>query len=148
MLSSNSKSKVDFIVIDKNEDRVNELIEEDISAIHGDASQEYILDKAGIQYAKGLISSLSSDSENVYTVITARQMNQDLYIVSKAINKHADEKLKKSGANNTISPNEIGGTRMASIMLRPTVISFLDIITRAGDVYSILKMLSYARILL
>ena len=102
--------------------------------MHGDASQEYILEKAGIQFAKGLISSISSDAENVYTVLTARQMNKDVYIVSKAINKHADEKLKKAGANNTISPNEIGGTRMASLMLRPTVISFLDIITRAGEV--------------
>ncbi len=102
--------------------------------MHGDASQEYILEKAGIQFAKGLISSISSDAENVYTVLTARQMNKDVYIVSKAINKHADEKLKKAGANNTISPNEIRGTRMASLMLRPTVISFLDIITRAGEV--------------
>ena len=128
------QSKVDFIVIDKNEDRVNELIEDDIVAIHGDASQEYILEIAGIEYSKGIISSLSSDAENVYTVLTARQMNKDIYIVSKSINKHADEKLKKAGANNTISPNEIGGNRMASLMLRPTVISFLDIVTRAGDV--------------
>lgn len=127
-------SNVPFVVIDRNEDKINELIEDNIPAIHGDASQEYILEKARIEYAKGLISSLSNDAENVYTVLTARQMNKDLYIVSRAINKHADEKLKKAGANNTISPNEIGGTRMASLMLRPTVISFLDIVTRAGDV--------------
>ncbi len=61
-------------------------------------------------------------------------MNKELYIVSRAINKGADGKLKKAGANNTISPNEIGGTRMASLMLRPNVISFLDVITHAGDV--------------
>lgn len=127
-------SNVPFVVIDKDEDKINELIEENIPAIHGDASQEYTLGKARIEYAKGLISSLSTDSENVYTVLTARQMNKDLYIVSRAINKHADEKLKKAGANNTISPNEIGGSRMASLMLRPTVISFLDIVTRAGEV--------------
>lgn len=128
------KSNVSFVVIDRDEEKINELIEENIPAIHGDASQEYILDKARIDYAKGLISSLSSDAENVYTVLTARQMNKNLYIVSRSINKHADEKLKKAGANNTISPNEIGGNRMASLMLRPNVISFLDIVTRAGDV--------------
>lgn len=61
-------------------------------------------------------------------------MNQNLYIVSRAINKNTAGKLKKAGANNTISPNEIGGTRMASLILRPNVISFLDVITRAGDV--------------
>ncbi len=128
------KSNVSFVVIDREEERVNELIEDNIPAIHGDASQEYILGKARIGYAKGLISSLSSDAENVYTVLTARQMNKKLHIVSRAINKHAAEKLKKAGANNTISPNEIGGTRMASLMLRPNVISFLDIVTKAGDV--------------
>lgn len=128
------RSKVPFVVIDREAEKIDELVEANIAAIHGDASQEYVLEKANIKYAKGLISSLSSDAENVYTVLTARQMNKELYIVSRAINKHADEKLKKAGANNTISPNEIGGTRMASLMLRPTVISFLDIVTRAGDV--------------
>ena len=128
------KSKVSFIVIDKDENRVNSLIEDNIFAIHGDATEDFVLDKARIKYAKGLISSLSSDLENVYTVLTARQMNPDLYIVARAIHKDADGKLKKAGAINTISPNEIGGTRMASLMLRPHVISFLDIITKAGDV--------------
>ncbi len=128
------RSTVPFVVIDQDEDKVNALIEDKIYAIHGDATLESILDKARIQYAKGLICSLSKDSENVYAVLTGREMNKDLYIVSRAINKNADEKLKKAGANNTISPNEIGGSRMAALMLRPTVIAFLDIITHAGDV--------------
>lgn len=127
-------SKADFIVIDNDEAKVDELTEDNIVAIHGDASQEYILKKARIEYAKGLISSLSTDAENVFTVLTARQLNKDLYIVAGSINKNTAGKLKKAGANNTISPNEIGGTRMAALMLRPTVISFLDVVTRAGDV--------------
>lgn len=61
-------------------------------------------------------------------------MNEDLYIVSRAIEKNAHDKLRRAGANNTISPNEIGGSRMAALMLRPTVMSFLDIITHAGEV--------------
>lgn len=61
-------------------------------------------------------------------------MNPELFIVSRAIESSAIEKLKKAGANNTISPNEIGGTRMAAVLLRPSLISFLDIITRAGEV--------------
>lgn len=127
-------SRVPFIVIDKNEGRINELIADDIFSIHGDCTQECVLERAGIKEAKGLITSLSNDADNVYTFLTARQMNTDLYIVSRAINKGADSKLKKAGANNTISPNEIGGTRMASLLLRPNVISFLDVITHAGDV--------------
>jgi len=128
------KSNVPFIVIEKEEEIINKLIGEKIYAIQGDATEENILDNARIQYAKGLISSLPKDADNVYTVLTARQMNNNLYIVSRAINKNADERLKKAGANNTISPNEIGGHRMAALMLRPTVIAFLDMITHAGDV--------------
>ena len=128
------KSNVSFVVIDQDQDKINDLMDENIQAIHGDATQDAVLEKARIKYAKGLISSLPNDAENVYTVLTARQLNSDLYIVARAIDKHAGKKLKHAGANNTICPNEIGGTRMASLMLRPNVISFLDIVTRAGDV--------------
>ena len=127
------KSNVPFIVIDKDEEIIKELIENKIYAIQGDATEEEVLDKAKIKFAKGLISSLSTDADNVYTVLTAREMNSNLYIVSRAINKNANERLKKAGANNTISPNEIGGSRMAALMLRPTVIAFLDIVTHDGD---------------
>ncbi|MGO3751505.1 MAG: potassium channel family protein [Peptoniphilaceae bacterium] len=125
---------VDFVVIDKSEEKIDKLLSENIASIHGDASNEDILNQANISKAKGLISCLSKDSENVFTVLTARQMNENLYIVSRSVNKGSDEKLKRAGANNTISPNEIGGTRMASLMLRPNVMAFLDTITHAGDV--------------
>lgn len=125
---------VDFVVIDKDQEVIDNLLEENVLGILGEASEEAILNKANISKAKGLISALPSDAENVYTVLTARQMNEDLFIVSRAINKNATGKLKKAGADNTISPNEIGGSRMASLMIRPNVMSFLDVITRAGDV--------------
>lgn len=128
------KSKLPFIVIDTDEEKIKTFIEDGIYAIHGDATQEDILEKARIKHAKGLISAFGKDADNVYTVLTAREMNKNLFIVSRAIDKGSPEKLKKAGANNTISPNEIGGSRMASLMLRPTVISFLDIITHAGEV--------------
>lgn len=128
------KSNVPFVVIDVNDHKIHDLMEENIHAIHGDATHDSILQQARITEAKGLITSLPSDANNVYTFLTARQLNPDLYIVSRAIDKHAGNKLKQAGANNTISPNEIGGSRMASLMLRPNVISFLDVITRAGDV--------------
>ena len=128
------KAGVDFVVIEKHEEKIKDLVEEDILLIQGDSTNESILEKARISHAKGLISTLPSDAENVYTVLTARSIKEDLYIVSRAIEKNADEKLKRAGADNTISPNEIGGSRMAALMLRPTVISFLDIMTHAGDV--------------
>lgn len=125
---------IDFVVIDRNEDVVDELLEEGVLGIVGEASEESILKKANIKDAKGLLTALPTDAENVYTVLTARQMNDEMYIVSRAINKNATGKLKKAGADNTISPNEIGGSRMASLMIRPNVMSFLDVVTRAGDV--------------
>lgn len=128
------KTAIEFVVIEKDDEKANELMDENILVIHGDSTHENILKRANIKDAKGLISTLPSDAENVYTVLTAKSLNEELYIVSRAIEEHADEKLKKAGANNTISPNEIGGSRMAALMLRPTIISFLDIMTHAGDI--------------
>lgn len=127
------KTSADFVVIEKDGEKIKELIEDGILVIHGDSTNELTLEKARVSNAKGLISALATDAENVYTVLTARSQNDGLYIVSRAIEKNADEKLKRAGANNTISPNEIGGSRMAAMILRPTVISFLDIITHAGN---------------
>ena len=127
-------SDAPYVVIDSNELRVRELTEQGIFAIHGNAEDEEVLIEAGIERARGLISSLASDNDNVFTVLTARFLNKDLYIISRAIEEHADEKLTRAGADRTISPNEIEGRRMAALMLRPTVISFLDMITHVGDV--------------
>ncbi len=128
------KSHVAFIVIDNDRERVEELIARNVMALYGNAADEDILLAAGIRQARGLISTLSTDADNVFTVLTSRYLNKDLYIISKAIEDHAHEKLTRAGANRTISPNEIGGRRMAALMLRPTVISFLDMITHVGDV--------------
>jgi len=128
------KAKVEFIVVEKNEEKIKELVEDNLMVIPGDSTDEHVLERAGIAYAKGLISTLPNDADNVYTVLTARSKNSDLYIVSRAIEENADKKLMRAGANNTISPNEIGGNRMAALILRPAVISFLDVMTHAGDV--------------
>lgn len=134
IISQFQKQGVPFVVIDNDELVIEELKERGVLFIVGDATHEEVLEKAGINRAKGLIASLSKDSENVFVVLTARQMNEKLYIVSRAIEPSAHKKLKKAGANNTVSPNEIGGRRMAALMLRPSVISFLDAITHAGEV--------------
>ena len=128
------KFKVDFVVIEKDKDKVDELIADGVLVVHGDSTSDAILKKTRVAHAKGLISALPNDAENVYTVLTARSKNNDLYIVSIAIEANSDDKLKRAGANNTISPNEIWGSWMAALMLRPTVISFLDIMTHAGDI--------------
>lgn len=128
------RSKRDFVVIEKDEAKYETYLKKDIPALLGDATSEEILLQAGIERASGFISTLHMDSDNIVAVLTARHMNKNLYIVSRAIEKNAREKLLKAGADNTVSSNEIGGNRMAALVLRPTIISFLDTITRAGDV--------------
>ncbi len=128
------KSQAPFLVIDNDPERIADLAERGIIAIQGDAEEERVLEEAGIHRARGLISTLSTDADNVFTVLTARYLNPDLFIISRAIEEHAHDKLLRAGADRTISPNEIGGRRMAALMLRPTVISFLDMMTHVGEV--------------
>lgn len=127
-------SHKDFVVIEKDRAKYEAFLEKDIPAILGDATSEEALMQAGIERASGFISTLHTDADNIVAVLTARYINKHLFIVSRAIEKNSREKLIKAGADNTVSSNEIGGNRMASLVLRPTIISFLDTITRAGDV--------------
>ncbi|MDY0288664.1 MAG: potassium channel protein [Sphaerochaeta sp.] len=126
-------SKTQFIVVEHLEARTIELEEAGIPCICGDATNEDVLIQAGIAQAKGLVSCLENDAQNVYTILTARGLNPKLYIVSRSIEKGSAQKLKRAGADKTISPNEIGGIRMAYLMLKPHVVSFLDIVTRFDD---------------
>lgn len=128
------KKRVPFVIIEKDEAVVSQYRERDLLVIVGDATEESVLEKARIREAKGLISALSKDVDNLFTVLTARQLNSDIYIISRYIDKSSPNKLKKAGANHTISSNEIGGRRMAALMLSPSVISFLDVITHVGDI--------------
>ena len=125
--------KVPFVVVDLREEKIREFHERGILAIHGDPTHESALEQANIGKAEGLICALSSDTENVFTILTARYLNPNLYIISRAIEPHAHEKLRMAGADRTISPNEIGGRRMAAMVLRPSIFSFLDVVTYAGD---------------
>lgn len=126
-------SKVPFVVVDNREEKVVELRARGIMALHGEPTQEAALKQAQIARAKGLVSALTTDQENIYTVLTARYLNKDLYIVSRAIEPHAHEKLTMAGADRTVSPNAIGGRRMAAMMVKPSIFSFLDIVTYAGE---------------
>ena len=128
------KEKLDFVVItDKHED-LDDYSHNDILVIEGQSTEENILEKAGISKAKGLLATLDSEVDNIVTVLTARNMNKDIYIIANSITKSGGDKLLKVGANKTLSATEISGKRMASLMIKPNIISFLDVVTRVGDV--------------
>lgn len=128
------KIDVPFVVIDKREEVIEKLREAGVNYIHADATHEETLEKARIGKAKGLVASLSKDSDNVFVVLTARQMNIDLRIIARAIENTSHQKLKRAGANNTVSPNEIGGKRIATLMLKPSIAFFADAIVNTDDV--------------
>ncbi|MFZ5755099.1 MAG: potassium channel family protein, partial [Bacillota bacterium] len=127
------KAKVPFVVIEKNPETVEELFAQNIPVIHGDATHDADLERAQIRRAKGVVSTLNNDADNVFTVLSCRQLNPRLYIVSRSIEASSEAKLMKAGADVTVSPNEIGGQRMAALVLKPAIISFLEIVNRGGE---------------
>ncbi len=97
--------------------------------LRGNATEDETLLKAGIKRAKGLISVVTSDSENVYITLTARGLNPDLFILARSGEPGSDIKLQRAGANKVVSPYQIGGSRMAQAVLRPNVVDFIEIAT-------------------
>ena len=124
------KAHVPFVVIEKDREQIEKLkFSPEVMVIEGDATEDEVLSKAGIKRAQGLVTALSQNTDNLFVVISARHINPRLRIVARATDETALYKMKRAGANNVISPNTIGGLRMASIMLRPTVVSFLDVMS-------------------
>jgi len=101
--------------------------------IKGDATEEKTLEKAGIRKAKGFVSALPTDSENLFVVMTARQLNPDLRIISRVNEEENSQKLIRAGADKAVCPSHIGGLRMASELIRPAVVDFLDRMVREKE---------------
>lgn len=121
-----SQERADFVVIEKSAIAIEHCEQAGFLCIHGDATDEEVLQKAGILNAKGLIVCLGEDSDAVLTVVTARSMDKDLFIVARANGEKTANKLTKIGANRVVSPHHIGGFRMASFAMNPTVADFID----------------------
>jgi voltage-gated potassium channel len=125
------KMEVDFVVVERDKARVERLRDDHrFCLIEGDATDEDILVQAGVTRAKGLVTCLPDDKSNLFVVLTARGLNKQMRIVARAVEEGTPAKMLKVGADSVISPNNIGGLRMASDMLRPNVVTFLDIMMR------------------
>ncbi|MBV1923743.1 MAG: NAD-binding protein [Flavobacteriaceae bacterium] len=122
-----------FVVIEKEEEVVERFSSELVSFIYGNASEDEVLKRAGIEHASTLISALPSDADNLFIVLSARQMNSKLKIISRATEETTQKKLKLAGANNVIMPDKIGGEHMASLVVTPDLIEFLDNLSVSGD---------------
>ncbi|MCW3804004.1 potassium channel family protein [Plebeiibacterium marinum] len=116
-----------FVILEKRDNVVSRILEDPtLLYVQGDASSEEVLDVAQIRKAKALITALPNDADNIFVVLTAREMNPKLKIISRASDFRSDVKLKHAGATNVIMPDRIGGQRMAKLVTQPDVVEFVE----------------------
>ena len=128
------RNKIKFVVLENKKELTDESsLSDDFCFLNEDATKDETLLNAGINQARGLITTLPNDADNVYVVLTARELNQSLTIVSRASSDSSVTKLKRAGANNVIMPDKIGGAHMASLIVHPDVKEFIDLISVQSD---------------
>jgi len=121
------RTPIDLVVIEKNQELIPAMDEDQVLYVSGDAAVEASLLKAGIQHAKGLVAVLATDADNVFLILTARQLNADLYIIARSSQNESKAKLLAAGADKVESPYDVGAVSMAHRIIRPTVTNFLDL---------------------
>jgi voltage-gated potassium channel len=121
----------EVVVIDKSDERLSDA--EGHLVVVGDATQDDILIAAGIERAATLISALDHDSDNLFVTVSARSLRPDLQIVSRALGRSTEEKLRRAGASRVVNPHELGGSRMAALALHQYVAEFLDVMVHDQD---------------
>lgn len=127
---------VPYVVVERDEDRAGRIrdVDPDALVLKEDATRDETLEEAGIPSASALVAALSADTDNVFVCLSARDMNPEMNIVARALDEDAARKLRQAGADHCVSPNVIGGSRMASMLLRPQVMNFLDVVTGVEEV--------------
>ena len=120
---------IPFVIVEQNPSHIERLEREGYLYVEGDATDDETLQAAGIEHAKGLITAVTSDTDNVYITLTARGLNPKLFILARAGEEGAEKKLMRAGASKVISPYTIGASRMAQAILRPSVVDFIELAT-------------------
>lgn len=123
-----AQAGVDFVVIENNPVNHPKLDELGFLYNTGDASHDTTLENVGVKKAKGLVAVLSNDAENVFTTLTAKYLNPKIFVVSRAVEDETEPKLIKAGADRVVKPYDLGGYRLASLLLRPGVADFIEIV--------------------
>jgi voltage-gated potassium channel len=124
----------DCVVVDQNEEVVTKLRDSGVPAIVGDATEDRVLVAAGIERAKGLLSIVAKDSDNLLITLSAKVLNPAVLVVSRTTAEEHGDKILKAGADRVVSPYEIGGRRMAAALLQPAVVEFLDVALHSEDI--------------
>ena len=127
------QQKVPFVVIERDPSRLQAAMMDGVLAVQADASHEEVLKRVGIDTARGLIAAVGTDAENVYTVLSARVLRPDLFIIGRAEGDDATRKLLRAGANRVVSPYQIGAVQMAQTAIRPAVVDFMTLATSSDN---------------
>ena len=133
---------VTFIVVDQDDECIELAEEHGWLYLQGDATSEEVLEAAGVTRARGLVTALDTDADNLFVSLTARGMNPALYIVARSSTVASESKILKAGADRVITPNVIGGRRMATSLLDPLVADYLDIVTHTDELEYRLETMS------
>ncbi len=128
------ENKVPFVVVENDPKKIEIMIEKNLLYINGDATSDEVLLEAGIKQAKGLVAVVRTDAENVFATLSARELNPKLFIVARGIDEGTESKLKKAGADRVVLPYELGGNRMFQLLMRPSVIDFIESVARTRNV--------------
>lgn len=139
------KEGIPYVVVDPSPDIIKKRHGEqvEINVIEGDATHEDVLRHAGIERAKAIIAAVPRDSINVFITLTARELNPSIKIISRAVEPSAESKLYRAGATYVVMPDSIGGHYMASLVSKPHVVEFLDMINGIGQVKLDLEEVAY-----
>ncbi|OPY87583.1 MAG: Voltage-gated potassium channel Kch [Syntrophus sp. PtaU1.Bin208] len=125
-----AEEKAPFVVIEKNPDIIQRIEDEGYVYLKGDATDDKSLLRAGIKRAKGIVCVLSTDAENLYVILTSKELNAGIYILSRCEEEVSEHRLLRAGADRVISPYKMGGMRMAMAILKPAMMDFIEITTR------------------
>lgn len=123
-----------FVVVDTDDDAITFARDEGWLYVQGDATEEEHLLRAGILQAGSLVASLDTDAQNLFVTVTARSLNPDIFIVARSSHESTEAKMLNAGANRVLTPNLIGGRRMATMVLHPTVSDYLDLVSQGSHV--------------
>jgi voltage-gated potassium channel len=135
--------KREFVIVEKDQQVIDDCHVENKHFVRGNANEDEILQQAGIEKAAVLITALPDDADNLFVVLSARQLNKDLKIISRASEDTSYKKLKLAGADNVILPDQIGGQHMASLIVSPDLIEFWDNLSHGGDAGVNLEQISF-----
>lgn len=125
--------KIPFVIIDINPSSLDRAAAEGLVVMNGNATDVETLRRAGIERARGLVTAVDHDADNIYVTLSARVLKPDIFIVARANAEDAEQKIRLAGANRVISPYTIGGRRMASLATRPTAVEFVDTVLSADN---------------